>query len=50
MNDVTFAATAACNSACGYACRTIHSAGSKWTVSPKKPRSRTMTFLALRVR
>src|ERR1035437_7796906 len=50
MNDVTFAATATCNSACGYACRTIHRAGNKWTVSPRKPRSRTMTFLAPRVR
>src|SRR3974377_462719 len=42
--------TATCNSARGYACRTIHSEGSRCTVSPRKPMSSTMTFLASRVR
>ena len=50
MNAVTCAATATCSSACGYACRTTHSAGNRCTVSPKKPRSSTMTFFAVRVR
>src|ERR1700733_11516094 len=50
MSEVMWAATATCSSACGYAWRIIHSAGNRWTVSPRKPRSSTMIFFASRVR